>query len=204
MTNWPKSMLALACALLPGCASMDPAAQTGHYEVRVDTPMFRYGPAQSFGPDFTLKQGQHVVLMRKDFGYSRVMTDDNQTGYVATEDLMPMAPQKIAAASGRGSGGGNAYPGLPPHWQGRTVKPSDGRGSRFAGPVLPAGALFSPVDLPPLPENEAGGPVKPGQQPKVEFRHPKPKPTFRVNIPTPDSQPAPAPAQPDVAVPAFR
>lgn len=197
-------MLALACALLPGCASMDPAAQTGHYEVRVETPMFRYGPAQSFGPDFTLKQGQHVVLMRKDFGYSRIMTDEGQTGYVATEDIIPSAAPKVAAAGRSGGSGANNYPGLPPQWQGRVVRGSDARGGRFSGPVLPAGELFGPGDreLPPLPGSENS--AKP-DAPKVEFRHPKPKPTFRVNIPTPDAGTGgTAPATPETPVPAFR
>ena len=199
--NWQKSMLALglACALLHGCASTDPTGGAGHYEIRTDTPMFRYGPAQSFGPDFSLKQGTHVVMVRRDFGYSRVMTDEGQTGYVATEDLIPMAAPKLAARSGGGSNSNN-YPGLPPQWQGRTVTPSDGRGGRFAGPVMPTGALFGPGDLPPLPEQgEPGHPANPEKHstPKPEFRHLKPKPNFRVSIPTPgQSSPAPEPSSP--------
>jgi hypothetical protein len=199
MMNWLKLILLLASVLLHGCANVDPSSLAGHYEVRVDTAMFRYGPAQSFGPDFSLKQGTHVVMMRRDFGYSRVMTDEGQTGYVATEDLIPMAAPKLAA--GRGSNGNN-YPGLPPQWQGRTVTPSDGRGGRFSGPVLPSGALFGPGELPPLPER--GGPAIPDnpQEPKPEFRHLKPKPNFRINVPTP----APPPTAPpeEAKTPKFR
>lgn len=173
-------------AMMSGCNSMDVAANTGHYEVRVETPMFRYGPAQSFGPDFTLKQGQHVVLMRKDYGYSRVMTDDGQSGYVATEDILPSKAPAIAANKRPA----NNYPGLPSHWQGRTIAPSDGRGGRFSGPVQSAGALFSPEELPPLPDSQGGE-----GKPKPEFRYPKPKPGFRVTVPAPESSPAPqAPA----------
>ncbi len=183
---------------LAGCTAVDPSSLVGHYEIRTDTPMFRYGPAQSFGPDFTLKQGTHVVMMRRDFGYSRVMTDEGQTGYVATEDLIPMAAPKLAA--GRGTNANN-YPGLPPQWQGRTVAPSDGRGGRFSGPVLPTGALFGPGELPPLPER--GGPATPDnpQDLKPEFRHLKPKPNFRINIPTPAAQ---TPALEDTQKPKFR
>lgn len=175
-------------AMMSGCNSMDAAANTGHYEVRVDTPMFRYGPAQSFGPDFTLKQGQHVVLMRKEYGYSRIMTDEGQSGYVATEDIIPAKAPSIAA----GKRTPNQYPGLPAHWQGRSILPSDGRGSQFSGPVQPAGALFSPEELPPLPDSQGGD-----RNPKPEFRYPKPKPGFRITVPTPEQ----APVQPP---PAFR
>lgn len=170
-------------AMMSGCSSMDAESSTGHYEVRVETPMYRYGPAQSFGPDFTLKVGQHVVLMRKDFGYSRVMTDEGQSGYVATEDIVPSKTPTVASNSRNE----NKYPGIPLPLQGRTVAPSDGRGSRFSGPVLQQGALFGADELPPLPDNQGGAEGKP----KPEFRYPKPKPGFRVTVPSPDQTPAP-------------
>lgn len=166
-------------AMMSGCNSMDAAANTGHYEVCVETPMFSYGPAQSFGPDFTLKQGQHVVLMRKNYGYSRVMTDDGQSGYVATEDIIPSKAPGIASSKHPT----NNYPGPPSHWQGRTVAPSEGRGGRFSGPVQSADALFSPGELPPLPDSQ--GAQSGETKPKVEFRYPKPKPGFRVTVPAP-------------------
>ena len=98
------SSLALALPLtITGCNTMDSAANAGHYEVRVDTPMYRYGPAQSFGPDSTLKQGQHLILMRKDYGYSRIMTDENQTGYVATKDILPSKAPVVAYAKRNGN-----------------------------------------------------------------------------------------------------
>ena len=183
--KWASSTAyVLAASMLAGCSSMDDTAQTGHYEVRVETPMYRYGPAQNFGPDFTLKRGQHIVLMRKEYGYSRVMTDEGQSGYVATEDIIPSSAP-TAATAGR-AGNANNYPGLPASWIGRTVAPSDGSGGRFSGPVLPAGALFSPGELPPLPESHGGnvGAEKP-KEPKPEFRYPKPKPGFRITVPTP-------------------
>ncbi len=200
-TNWATSAAVALAAIVSGCNSMDSAANTGHYEVRVETPMYRYGPAQSFGPDMNLKQGQHVVLMRKEYGYSRIMTDEGQTGYVATEDIIPAAAPKSTAATGVA----NRYPGLPAHWQGRAVLPSDGRGGRFTGPVLPTGALFSPGELPPLPENDGSGKPK---ETKPEFRHLKPKPGFRATAPTPvpppESVEKPAPPPPETKAPAFR
>ncbi len=176
-------ILGVAALALGGCASSDPTSITGHYQVRVDTPMYRYGPAQTFGPDFTLKQGQHIVLMRREYGYSRVMTDEGQSGYVATEDIVESAAPKIA------QGNTNLYPGLPTNWQGRTVVPGDGRQGRFTGPVLPEGPLFDSKELPPLPDHEGTA-----KSPKPEFRFPKPKPGFRVNIPTRDAAPDEKPA----------
>ncbi len=196
-TKWANIVSGAIVALVSACASTEPGGITGHYEVRVETPMYRYGPAQNFGPDMTLKQGQHVVLMRREYGYSRVMTDEGQSGYVATEDIVPTAPPKVAKVET------NRYPGLPAQWQGRTVVPSAGTRSRFSGPVLPGGALFNANELPPLPEHEGPGHPK---EPKPEFRFPKPKPGFRVNVPTRDSgaEEKPAPPPPETKAPAFR
>jgi len=154
---------ALLAVLVGGCSSTGgaTASAVGHYTVRVKTPLYRYGPAQSFGPDFSLAQGQHVIMLKKEFGYSRVMTDDGQSGYVASEDLAvappPPPPPKTSSGifsraprSGRGGG----RPGV----------------SSANAQVIQSGPLFGEGELPPLPEKD---PLQP------------PPPDFRVNVPAP-------------------
>ena len=151
--------------------------------------MFRYGPAQSFGADFNLTEGQHVVMLKREFGYSRVMTDEGQSGYVATEDITPAPPP--------------ASPGVNlslPHR--RLTQSGAGRGRTSSAnnrAVIQSGPLFSGEDLPPLPERD---PLQPGNAPPgfrinvpqrkagdpvPESKTPAtPKPGFRVNVPTRD------------------
>ena len=147
----------------------------GHYTVRVATPIFRYGPAQSFGPDFSLQAGQHVIMLSKEFGYSRIMTDDGQSGYVATEDLVvstPPPPPKPAATPSRGLFGRVAP--LPPRGTARPgVSSANNR-------VLEGGPLFGEGELPPLPE-------------KDPLQSPQSRPGFRVNVPAPAQEPKPKP-----------
>jgi hypothetical protein len=193
--NCPNLVLTAVAALaLGGCASLDETRDVGHYIVSApQTPMYRYGPAQSFGPDSNLQQNQHVVMIRRDSGYSRVMTDDGQTGYVSTEDLSP-APAPPKPAAGRGGGDrfvarGGGRPGL----------------SSANRHVQESGPLFDP-DLPPLPTQnfeDTGTPhhksepkpddkkseeKKPAGE-KPDFRYPKPRPGFRVNVPDPNAKP---------------
>ena len=54
---------------------------------------YRLGPQQAGGPDRTLRNGERVMLMRKEFGYSRVQLSDDQIGYIANEDLQPAPPE---------------------------------------------------------------------------------------------------------------
>ncbi len=181
-----------AVALFGGCAGVDGTDGVGHYVVSApQTPLYRYGPAQSFGPDMNLQQNQHVVVMRRDSGYSRIMTDDGQTGYVASEDLSPAPPPPKPTPTsnpGRIFSRGSGHPGLS----------SANRNIQESGP------LFD-TDLPPLPqhnfEDSGNTPHKPEpkSEPKAEktekteskktdgdkpqFRYPKPRPGFRVNVP---------------------
>jgi hypothetical protein len=54
---------------------------------------YKYGPAQTFGPDFVLEKGQRVTMVQHSFGYSRVTTDDGVTGYVSTDEVAPAPPE---------------------------------------------------------------------------------------------------------------
>jgi hypothetical protein len=147
-----------------GCQSTGGATSTpvGHYTVRVQTPMFRYGPAQNFGPDFSLPQGQHVIMLKKEFGYSRVMTDDGQSGYVASEDLVPAPPPPPPPKT---SSGGFARVPFSGRGGGRSG------GSSANRQVMQSGPLFGEGELPPLPDKD------PLQQTV--------RPGFRVNVPAP-------------------
>ena len=118
---------------------------------------YKYGPAQSFGADFVLPKGQRVIMLDRSFGFSRVMTDDGITGWVASEELSPAPPEpRRTASKGRRGGGG---------------------GSRmYSGPrknsnveAVPGDPLFDMSDLPPPMPDEAQAP----------------KPNFRVNAPKP-------------------
>jgi hypothetical protein len=174
-------LAAFGTLVLAGCA-MNASRDVGHYVVSTpQTPIFRYGPAQSFGPDFNLQQGQHVVMLRREFGYSRIMTDDGQSGYVATEDLAPAPPPAKAP---------NKHETLPRLASRGTSRPGV---SSANNRVLEAGPLFEAGGLPPLPDRESETPDPPRKgEPKKsdghkpEFRYPKPKPGFRVNVPKPD------------------
>jgi hypothetical protein len=53
---------------------------------------YKFGPAQSFGPDFVLNEGARVTMLEHSFGYSRVMTEDGTAGFVSTDELKPAPP----------------------------------------------------------------------------------------------------------------
>src|SRR5438552_2708856 len=55
-------------------------------------PFYKFGPAQSFGPDFVLNEGARVTMLEHSFGYSRVMTEEGTAGFVSTDDLKPAPP----------------------------------------------------------------------------------------------------------------
>lgn len=57
--------------------------------VAAHTPFYYYGPAQENGPDHSLLSGEEVRVMRKEIGYSYVILNDGQRGYVANEALKP-------------------------------------------------------------------------------------------------------------------
>lgn len=53
---------------------------------------FRLGPQQAGGADMSLRTNEKIMLLRKEFGYSRVQLEDGQVGYMANEDIQP-APE---------------------------------------------------------------------------------------------------------------
>ena len=77
-----------------GCASGDGTHAGEKYVVNTQRTLFyKLGPAQSTGPDFALYKGQQLTMQHRQFGFSQVMTEDGQSGYVATEDLAAAPPE---------------------------------------------------------------------------------------------------------------
>jgi len=75
---------------------------------------FRLGPQQAGGADLSLRTNETVMLLRKEFGYSRVQLENGLVGYMANEDIQPAPepppdperkrmPPKKEKKSGRGS-----------------------------------------------------------------------------------------------------
>jgi hypothetical protein len=48
-----------------------------------------YLASQSTGPDFQLPKGASVTMLKRESGYSKVVTDNGVAGYVANEKLAP-------------------------------------------------------------------------------------------------------------------
>ncbi len=153
---WTPSLKSLPCLVALTCLAAFTACENtipsgASYVVAVPKAAFyKYGPAQSFGPDFSLDQDTRVTVLQHDMGFSRVTTADGTSGYVSNDDIKPAppatpTPQESATARAR----------LKPVF-GTKPKPSN------VQPV-PGSPLFENGDLPPLPEKS----------------EPKPKPGFR-------------------------
>jgi hypothetical protein len=80
---------------IPTAGIKNPAGQT-FYVVKADfTPLYRTGPQQPNGPDQSLPKDTLVVLLTKNFGYSRVQIENGLNGYVATEDLALAPAERV-------------------------------------------------------------------------------------------------------------
>ena len=103
----------------------------GRYVVSAAKTLFyHYGPAQASGPDLQLSKGQRVTVVKREFGYSRVVLDDGQSGYVATEDIAPAPPE--------------AAPSPTPKSRRERPEPMS--------PRLPRGDFDKPLPLPETPK----------------------------------------------------
>lgn len=110
---WLAACISL-CLLAAGCETTPVQPSTkfvGDMEVVTDyASFFRLGPQQAGGADRSLRLKDRVMLLRKEFGYSRVQLEDDQVGYMANEDIKPAPPEprKKAETGGRPSGQGRA------------------------------------------------------------------------------------------------
>ncbi|MBJ7259546.1 MAG: hypothetical protein JHD33_08400 [Chthoniobacterales bacterium] len=89
-------MLCFGALALAGCqtTALGPAPEFApDMVVAADYALFyRLGPQQAGGADLSLRTNENVMLLRKEFGYSRVQLEDGQVGYMANEDIQP-APE---------------------------------------------------------------------------------------------------------------
>jgi hypothetical protein len=87
-----QSMMMICLAAFSGCETNNVPSGTKFIVSAPKTAFYKFGPAQSFGPDFALSEGARVTMLEHSFGYSHVMTEDGTTGFVSTDDLQPAPP----------------------------------------------------------------------------------------------------------------
>jgi hypothetical protein len=97
---WFFAVAAAAIVSLAGCSTDSKTTNGGiytgptHFMVIADrTAFYKYGPAQTGGPDLSLKKGQPVTMVDRHYGFSRVLNADGEAGYVATDDIAPAPDQ---------------------------------------------------------------------------------------------------------------
>lgn len=101
----------LVCVV--GCATQTfEPANAPEFLVQSDyAPFYSLGPGQERGPDASLKRGERVRMLRREFGFSYVEIQDGRVGYIANEEILPApkrGPESTASPSRKHSGGGAA------------------------------------------------------------------------------------------------
>jgi hypothetical protein len=143
--------------LIVACTTNKLDIVTTNYIVSAPTTsFFKYGPAQEFGPDLTLTNGQHVTMLHKEFGYSRIMTDTGVSGYVSNDDIKALPPTPAPKPS--------PNPANKGFWSRHFGPPSNFKPS--------SDPLFDVNDVPPPPLPTSSG--KPASTPAAS-----PAPNFR-------------------------
>jgi hypothetical protein len=147
-----RCLAILTCvAAFAACATQPVAAGTRYVVSVRNASFYKYGPAQSFGPDFALSQGTKVTMLKKSFGFSHVKTEDGIDGYVASEEVKP-APHEPSS--------------VKPSVAGSRSSPASSRSKRSNVGPTPGSPPLDMSDLPlPLPENSE--PPKPA--PRFKF-----------------------------------
>jgi len=114
----------LALGFLTGCAT-DRIAPGSRFVVATPTAeFFKHGPAQNFqlpnptyaqfsaeqegGPDFDLPKGTIVTLLKREFGYSRILTNNGIAAYVSNDQLRPAPPLPASTRDMRSANNTNA------------------------------------------------------------------------------------------------
>jgi len=86
----PALVTMILLAAFSACESNNNVPSGSRWVVSVaKAPFYKFGPVQTFGPDFVLAEGAEVTMLEHSSGYSRVMTADGTSGWVSTEDLKP-------------------------------------------------------------------------------------------------------------------
>jgi hypothetical protein len=168
---------AVALVAMGGCTSNPGGPSSGYYSVTsASAEFYKYGPAQSFGPDLLLKKGERLTMLERQWGFSRVMMSNGVAGYVASEDIDPII---VSAASVRTASGSRRGP-VP---IGKPGRMSSSRQSRIQSEITgdPGDPLFNVNDVPlPLPDDVPAGGERPSfrttrQTPGEEKAATKPK-----------------------------
>ena len=162
------------CVVARRCATSQPGKGDIYYAVSAQqAQVYRFGPSQPTGADALLKKGQRIIMLRQEYGFSRVMTEDGMTGFIAN-DLIAPAPPPPKPAPARGD---LAWANLPPLPSRGTSVPGVSSANRA---ILEHGPLFDQDPLPPLPDGEG----RSGTRPKAKA------PGFRFNVHAPSAPPA--------------
>lgn len=94
MTNLRIGILLALTVLLSACASQTFAPdQAPEYVTIQRSPFYRTGPMQTTGPDENVDPNVRVKLLRKEMGFSLVQLPDEQTGYIANENMAVAPPR---------------------------------------------------------------------------------------------------------------
>jgi hypothetical protein len=164
VNNAATCVLLLVALLSAGCETAPVATPGSRYVVNTTRAAFyKYGPAQSFGPDFNLVEGQRVTMMERSFGYSRVTTDEGVTGYIATDQIQlappePFEARPVASLTAPVSSSPDKRKGRKPRGEEArtTTTRSSGKPKRSSVHPTPSDPLFDVTDVPaPLPQEPA-------------------------------------------------
>ena len=151
--SFPRALILLplltVLALLSGCAAKAVKVGSRYVVTAPKSAFYKYGPAQSFGPDTTLTQGTIVTMLESTWGFCHVMTENGMGGYVSSDDLKPAPPAP-------------ATPTPTPATDSRKPQFFTGRPKQNTIRPTPGGPLFDMNDLPmPLPDSSPPPPPKP-------------------------------------------
>ncbi len=81
--------------MLAACAAGSKSGPGDRFVVSArQSQFYKNGPAQAFGPDAVLPPARKLTMLKREFGFSQVRLENNETGYVATDELMQLPPEK--------------------------------------------------------------------------------------------------------------
>ncbi len=94
LAKWGAYLVALACcAALTGCETNSVPSGARYVVAVPNAAFFKYGPAQTFGPDFVLNPDAEVTIIQHSKGLSHVRTSDGTGGYMYNDDIKPAPPK---------------------------------------------------------------------------------------------------------------
>ena len=160
----PVALFLLSALLgaLGGCATKQVKVGSRYVVSTPKSAFYKYGPAQSFGPDTTLTKGTIVTMLESTWGFCHVMTEAGLSGYISSDDVKPAPPQAVAAATPAPKPGTGGNPAKPQFFSGRPKK------NTYT--PTPGGPLFDVNDVP-LPIGPLDDAPAPAPKSKPKFRY---------------------------------